>query len=143
MAFNFFGNKKPIVPQPDQTTPQASPNTPPPPNPNPVLEVGKEVTFKDPKTGEFVYQRAMNPDQRKAIMIALQKNGQCATTSIQLLRNYAVLQKAIMENDNNIVITEKEINDSVQKARDDMKIDGRWLLNPNLLILERRDSPTA
>lgn len=106
-----------------------------------VLETGKEVTFRDPKTGEYVYQRTISPEQRKIISQAFQKNSQMATQSIQLSRQRVAVEKAIIENDNKITETEKEINETVQKVREELKIDGRWGLNPNLMILERRDPP--
>lgn len=110
-------------------------------NPQPqVLEIGKEVTFKDLKSGEWVYQRALNPDQKKALIASMQKNAMCANTSIQLSRQRIGVEKAILENDNQITVTEKEINDTLTKIRDELKIDKRWGLNPNLMILERRDA---
>ena len=122
-------------------TPTQPNNSPIPTSPPPALEIGKEVTFKDLKTNEWVYQRALTSEQKKSIIISMQKNSQCANTSIQLSRQRLAVEKAIIENDNQITITEKEINDSLQKVRDELKIDKRWGLNPNLMILERRDPP--
>jgi len=109
----------------------------------PVFEDGKERTFKDPKTGEFVSQRALSPENRKLLMEKLQKNGGQATQTIQLFRQILALMKTAIKLDDDITVSEKEINETMNKIRDDMKLDRRWGLNPQLMILEKRESPDA
>ena len=107
----------------------------------PVFEEGRERTFKDPKTGEFVSQRMLSSDHRKLLMDKLQKNGGQATQAIQMFRQLVGLLRACLKVDDEIVATEKEINDAMNKVRDDLKLDRRWGLNPNLMILEKREPP--
>lgn len=114
------------------------------PTPQPqsqVFESGKELQFKDEKTGEFVYQRPLSAEHRKTIMIAMQKNTMCANQAIQLFMGFMNWFDAAGNLKKEIVTTEKSINDSVQIARDDMKLSKEWLLNPQLFILERRCPP--
>ena len=105
------------------------------------LEVGKEVTFKDPKTGEFIYQRALSADQRKSIMTIMQKNGQLANQFIGVCRQEIAIGEQKLAVVKAIADSEKEINDIVNKVRDDLKLDKRWGLNMQLGCLERRDPP--
>lgn len=128
---NLFDlSKKKVEPQATVTTtePQA-------------FEAGKERTFRDPRTGEFISQRSMSEEQRKLIVASLQKNTQCASQSIQLSRQFVAIQRAILANDDAITATEKEINESMQKVRDEQKLDKQWGLNPQLMILEKRVPP--
>lgn len=107
----------------------------------PKVEAGKEIQFKDPKTGELVWQRPLNNDQKKMIMDAMQKNAICAQVFMQLSRSLITAQERLIVENKNILASEKEIGDIVTKFRDEYKLDRRWGLNMNLGVLERRDPP--
>lgn len=128
---SLFNKKEEVKPEPIT----------PPVDPNPVFEVGKERTYKDPKSGEFVYQRAMTAEQKSNVMKALQKNAAHVNAAVQLSRQFAAVLKTLMDNDNKIAECDKEIGEAVQRVRDEQKISKQWLLNPNLMILERREPP--
>lgn len=127
----MFGMKKKPVTV-DTTAQPATPQT---------LEVGKEITFKDPKSGEFVYQRAITPENRKNIVNAMARNQTCAQQSIQMFMALMGWLENATKLKNEVMTTEKGINEEVQKVRDQFKLDRRWALNPALMVLERRDAP--
>jgi len=114
-----------------------------PPPTNQPLEIGKEVTFRDPKTGEFIYQRALTQDQRKTIIEPIQRNSMSANKAIQLfialtgwLENAAAVKAEIVK-------TEKEIVDAKQKIRDELKLDRQWDINPQTMNFEKRVPPSG
>ena|SRR3990167_4329098 len=106
-----------------------------------VFEANKEITFRDEKTGEFIYQRPLTPEHRQAIMRIMGQNSQLANQFIQLNRNRLSLDSQINNISKAIIDSEKEIGDIVNKVRDELKLDRRWGLNPNLGVLERKDPP--
>ena len=106
-----------------------------------VLEVGKTITFKDPKTGETIYQIALSPENRKLVMDAMQENGVLGQRFMQASRNRILIEQQVLTIHNEIAISEKKINDTITKVRDEMKLDKRWGFNLQLGILERRDPP--
>lgn len=108
-----------------------------------AFETGKEVQFKDPKTGEFVYQRALTAEQRKSLMDAMQENAACANKFMMACRQRVAIEEQIASINKEITASEKRINDSITKVRDDLKLDRRWGLNMQLGVLERRDPPTG
>lgn len=110
---------------------------------NSVSEPGKEVQFKDNNTGEYIYQRALSLDQRRFCAQVMQENGQLANKFIILNRQRIDLEKGIVECMTAIVESEKRINDTVEKIRDEQKLDRRWGLNMGLGVLERRDPPNG
>ena len=108
-----------------------------------AFETGKEVQFKDPKTGEFVYQRALSADQRKFVMDAMQKNAQLANQFIGVSRQVILAQEQAASIHKSIMASEQEINKAIQKVLDDEKLDKRWRLNFQLGLIERRDPPSG
>jgi hypothetical protein len=108
-----------------------------------AFETGKEVQFKDPKSGEFVYQRAISPEHRKLLMDAMQKNAQCANRFMQVCRQELMFSEQKSAINKEIIASEKEINDHINVVRDDLKLDRRWGLNLQLGVLERRDPPNG
>lgn len=120
------------------TPPTSDPIPTTPPN---ILEVGKEHYFKDPKSGESVYQRAMTAEQRGSIMQAMTKNAGAAQKLIMVSRQKIAVDTNFMAVEKEIQESEKVINDIITKIRDEMKLDRRWGFNPQLGILERRDPP--
>ena len=106
-----------------------------------VLEVGKTITFKDPKTGEAIYQIALSPENRKLVMDAMQENGVLGQRFMQASRNRLLTEQQVISVHNEIAASEKKINDTITKVRDEMKLDKRWGFNLQLGILERRDPP--
>lgn len=108
-----------------------------------TFEAGKEVTFRDEKTGEFVYQRSITADQRQECFQNMQENGMLANQFIAMNRQRMAMEIQIDNVNNQINASEKKINEAIEKIRDDMKLDRRWNLNMNLGVLERRDPPTG
>jgi len=108
---------------------------------SPVLQSGKEVQFKDEKTGEFVYQYPLSADQRKSIMETMRKNGQIANNFIAICRQEFTIKDQKEATYKAIIESEKEINEKVSEIRDELKLDRRWGLNMQLGVLERRDPP--
>ena len=107
----------------------------------PIFESDKEVQFKDPKTGEYIYQRPLTADQRRDIMAAMQRNAQAAQAFLQASRQVLMLEEKQIAESKAIVASEKEINDIINRIRDDLKLDRRWGFNMQLQVLERRDPP--
>ena len=108
-----------------------------------AFQVGKQVTFKDPKTGEHVYQIAMTAENRSAIMQAMQKNANIAQRFLQTSRQALIFQDQSAQANKEITESEKEINTTLDKIRDELKLDKRWGLNMQLGLLERRDPPSG
>lgn len=106
-----------------------------------AFETGKEIQFKDQKSGETIYQRALSADHRKEVMDAMQRNASCANQFMNVSRQRIVVEEAIAKANKAIADSEKEINDIITKVRDELKLDRRWGLNIQLGILERRDPP--
>lgn len=106
-----------------------------------AMKTGEEVQFKDPKTGEFVYQRAISAEQRKNVMMSMQKNAQLANQYISTSRQALQIEDQIRAINKAITDSEKEINDTITAVRDELKLDRRWGLNMQLGVLERRDAP--
>ena len=126
----IFKKKTPLVEEPKSPQPE-------------VLEVGKQITFKDPKTSEHVYQIALSPAQRQEMMVAMQKNGQLAQQFLSASRNFLIFIEQAMIANKNISESEKEINTIKTKFRDDLKLDPRWDFNFNLGVMERREPPNG
>lgn len=108
-----------------------------------VLETGKEIQFKDPKTGEYVYQLAMSAENRKKIMDAMQKNAGLANQFMMICRQEIGVQEQKAGVLKAIIESEKEINDKITAVRDEHKLDKRWGLNMGLGVMERREPPAA
>lgn len=108
-----------------------------------VFETGKEIQFKDPKTGEFIYQRALSAEHRKILMDAMGKNAGLANRFMQAARQKLLIDEQVVNLNKEIVVSEKEINDEITKVRDELKLDRRWGLNLQLGVLERRDPPNG
>ena len=127
---NLFKKEEVKVATPTETPPQ-------------IFETGKEMQFKDPKTGEFVYQRAITAENKKILMDAMNKNGGLANQFMQVCRQQIAVAEQIDVVNKAIKESEKEINDTITKIREELKLDRRWGLNMALGVLERRDAPTA
>jgi len=108
-----------------------------------VFKTGEQTQFRDPKTGEFVYQYPISMEHRKTLMESIQKNAQCANQFIALNRQRMNIDGQVAAVNAQINASEKEINDVITKVRDDLKLDKRWGLNMQLGVLERRDPPTG
>lgn len=108
-----------------------------------VFETGKQVTFQDPKTGEFVYQMALTPEQRKSVMDTMTKNANLANKFIQASRQRIAIEEQVSQVHKEIIASEKEIQDAITKVRDEHKLDKRWGLNMQLGLLERREPPNG
>ena len=100
-----------------------------------------EITFRDEKTGEFIYQRILSENHKKLIMDTYQKNSIFANAFLSIsLQLFQILDKGRLELEN-IKISEKEIQNTIQTVRDDLKIGKMWEFKPNLQLFERRDPP--
>ena len=108
-----------------------------------TFEVGKQISFKDNKTGEMVFQIAMNPDQRKALMGSMVKNSGVANRFMVTSRQKLQLEEQLTALNKEITDSEKEINEIINKVRDELNLDKRWGLNIQLGVLERRDPPNG
>ena len=135
--FDFLKPKKPqssVQSQPSLFVQPVAPN-------ETVFEVGKEVMVRDPKTGESIYRMAMSPQHKQLILTTIQKNSGVGQGLINLAVNLANILRQLDLTDKTRITSEKEIEDTISKVRDDMKIDKRWGLNMQLGIFERRDPP--
>ena len=124
---------------PKKETPPTTPEL----KPTEAFQVGKQVTFKDPKSGEHVYQIAMTAENRAAVMQTMQKNANIAQRFLQTSRQALIFQEQSAQANREITESEKEINTTLDKIRDEMKLDKRWGLNMQLGLLERRDPPSG
>ena len=106
-----------------------------------VFEDGKEVQFKDPKTGEFVFQRPVSPELRAKMFQSMNGNAGLAQQFINTTRQTVEFLIAVMDINTKIKSSEKDINDKIKEIRDDMKLDGRWTFNMQLGCMERREPP--
>jgi len=123
--------------RPKEQEPAATPT-------EPVLFEGeKERSFRDPKTGEFIYQRAITPEQRKSVFTAFQENASLANQLIGLCRQSLSLEEQTRGCNKQITDSEKKINDHIIKIRDELKLDPRWSFNMQLGCMERRDPPVG
>lgn len=127
--FNIFKKEVPLA-QPASVVTQ------------PVLETGKEIQFKDPKSGEMIYQRALSPEHRKSVMEAMQRNASAANQFMGACRQRLAVEDQVGKANKAITDSEKEINDIITGVRDELKLDRRWGLNIQLGVLERRDPPS-
>lgn len=122
--------KKPVIDVPAVTLP-------------PPLNSNQENFARDPKTGESIYQRVLTPEQRVKVTGALNANIQASQQFLQTARQIRQMEKMSHEADMNLIASEKQIGDVVTKIRDEMKLDRRWGLNPQLMVMERRDPPAV
>ena len=109
--------------------------------PQEIMEVGKEVQIRDPKSGEFIYRMAMSAENRKFIFDTIQKNAGVGQRIMTLAINLTAILRQMDAEDKVRIDSEKAIELAVTKVRDDMKIDKRWGLNMALGVLERREPP--
>lgn len=131
MLDKLFGKKEEISPiQVAQPTPE-------------VFNANEEKQFKDPRTGEVVFQRSMTAEQRTQIFTAMKKNADAAQKLIGMSRQRLNIEKQLIKIEDEIVATEKEVNDIITKIRDDLKLSRQWGLNMQLGVLERRDPPNG
>ena len=106
-----------------------------------IFEVGKEMMTRDPKTGEYIYRIALSPENRKKSFDVIQKNGGIGQGLINLAINLVNILRQLDSVEKTWVTNQKEIDNVVTEIRDAMKIDKRYLLNPGLGVLERREPP--
>ena len=124
---NFFKKKEP------------PPVAIPPPK---VFEPGKEITFRDEKTGMFISQRPLNEEQRKAYFAKIQENAGLANQFIIDSRNFIAHFRRLNDCFDKIDASEKQIREVVNKILDEEKLDKRWDVNPQLGVLQKTDPPT-
>lgn len=130
-------------------TPAATPPTPPTEVPAPTgqkeipYDTEKEIQLRDAKTGEFIYRRLLSKEHLKMINDVFMKNAQLGQQFLNISRQDVAVVKKKLEISDLIDKSEKEVNDVINKIRDDKKLDKRWGWNMQLQCLERRDPPDA
>lgn len=135
--FDFLKPKKPQSTVQQQSSPSFQPIIPN----QTVFEVGKEVMIRDEKSGESIYRMAMSPQHKQLILSTIQKNAGVGQGLLNLAVNLANILRQLEATDKVRMTSEKEIEDTITKVRDEMKIDKRWGLNMQLGVLERREPP--
>ena len=109
-----------------------------------IIPSGQEVTFKDPKTGQLVYQRALSLEHKKMIMDTFQLNAEQMNRFLRAALDFLMALERAQAELQNIKISEKEIFNTVQKVRDELKLGKMWEFLPtNPGVLERREAPPA
>lgn len=131
--FDFFKKKEDHL----HGSGNASPGTEPPK----VFETGKEIQFTEPLTGMHIYQRALSDEHRKLIMVEIQKQQITVSEFINISRQYLAWQERMILAEKNIRENEQKINIVKDKIRDDLKLPKIWDINPQLIVLEKREPP--
>ena len=132
--FDFFKKKEEIKVPGSEPTPTVAPVS---------IPIDKEQVTKDPRTGELIYQRIIPAEDRESLLKSMQKNAGLANEFIVVSRQRLGVEAKLVETNNKINESEKEIAAIVNKVRDTLKLDKRW--NPNFQIgmMERRDPPAG
>ena len=126
--FNFL--KKDISPVPIVSNSQPQ-----------IMEKGKEVQFKDPKTGQQVYHRSLSSEHRKLLGDAFTNQALIINEYLQTSRQFLAWQQKFLMGEKAIQDNEKILNTTMDEIRNELKLDKRWGINPQLMVLEKRESP--
>lgn len=132
MAFPDIFKKKETVIEPLPVT-----------EPVTVLETGGETQFQDPKTGMIIFRRGLSAEQRKLLGAVLRKNGELGSAFLGISRQVIVHQDKQQEIYKQIAVSEKEIETTISKVRDELKLTKEWGFNPQLGCLEKQLPPNG